>query len=46
MKNTSITLNQEAKRELAIIKYKLDASDYSDTILRLIDIAKKIEVAK
>ena len=46
MQITTIQLNQEAKRELAIVKYKLDAKDYSETILRLIKISREIKQCK
>lgn len=46
MKNTTIQLTSEAKRVLAIIKYQLDADDYSETILKLETILKEIITAK
>lgn len=46
MKNTTIQLTPEAKRELAIIKYQLESKDYSETILRMITIVKEIITAK
>ena len=43
MKNTTIQLTPKAKQTLAIIKYQIEAKDYSETIIKMAEIIKQIK---